>query len=257
MDKSDAIVLRTIEFSETSLVVTLLTRDFGKLGVIAKGARRPKGPFEGALDLLAVCRVILLRKSSDALDLLTEAKLDRRFRVTEKISFPPAERLQRLYGGYYVAEMIRHLTDDGDPHPELFQLTLETIERIDGDAHLGTALLFFELQALQLLGHAPGTARCVDCGRAEETAMTSQMTFGLLAGGWLCDTCKPQHREKLIVSGEAFKWLRRLVTEANYPQEIVPATTYGELRTLVSRYFVTMLGIMPRMTRYLPISVDA
>ena len=96
MDKSDAIVLRTIEFSETSLVVTLFTREFGKLGVLAKGARRPKGPFEGSLDLLAVCRVVVIRKASDALDLLTEAKLERRFRATELPNLDVNGRLQRL-----------------------------------------------------------------------------------------------------------------------------------------------------------------
>ena len=73
-EKTTAIVLRTVEFSETSLIVTLLTRDFGLVSALAKGARRPKGPFEGALDLLAVCRVVLIRKNTDALDLLTESQ---------------------------------------------------------------------------------------------------------------------------------------------------------------------------------------
>ena len=79
-EKATAIVIRTVEFSETSLVVTLFTREFGKIGALAKGARRLKGPFESALDLLALCRIVFLHKSSDALDLLTEAKLLRRFR---------------------------------------------------------------------------------------------------------------------------------------------------------------------------------
>ncbi len=79
-EKATALVLRVIDFSETSCVVTLFTREFGKIRGMAKGARRPKGPFEGALDLLVLCRIVFLRKSSDALDLLTEAKLERRFR---------------------------------------------------------------------------------------------------------------------------------------------------------------------------------
>src|SRR4026207_2013794 len=111
-EKSLAIVLRVVEFSETSCVVTLYTRDFGKIGALAKGARRPKSPFESALDLLAarraafppetsdprqprgpvesarallaVCRVVFLHKSSDALDLLTEARLERRFRAARR-----------------------------------------------------------------------------------------------------------------------------------------------------------------------------
>ena len=75
-EKTQAIVLKMIEFSETSCIVTLFTEGFGKVGALAKGARRPKGPFEGAIDLLALIRIVFLRKSSEALDLLTEAKLD-------------------------------------------------------------------------------------------------------------------------------------------------------------------------------------
>jgi DNA repair protein RecO (recombination protein O) len=80
-EKTSAIVLRVVDFSESSCVLTLFTEHFGKIGALAKGARRPKGPFDSALDLLAVCRIVFIHKSSDALDLLTEAKLERRFRA--------------------------------------------------------------------------------------------------------------------------------------------------------------------------------
>ena len=122
-EKATAIVLRTVEFSETSLVVTLFTREFGKLGALAKGARRLKNPFESALDLLALCRIVFLHKSSEALDLVTEAKLLRRFR-------PAGRELFGLYAGYYVAELLGELTDEDDPHPELFDLADETLEAL-------------------------------------------------------------------------------------------------------------------------------
>lgn len=91
-EKATAIVLRTVDFSESSLVVTLFTREFGKVRGLAKGGRRLKGPFESALDLLARCRIVFLRKSSEALDLVTEAKLVRRFR-------PAGHHLSSLYAG--------------------------------------------------------------------------------------------------------------------------------------------------------------
>ena len=122
-EKTLALVLRAVEFSESSLVVTLFTREFGKIHGLAKGARRLKGPFESALDLLSLCRLVFLRKSSSALDLLTEAKLERRFR--------PANRdLSNLYAGYYVAELLNEFTDDADPHPDLFDAADETLRRL-------------------------------------------------------------------------------------------------------------------------------
>src|SRR5438270_8813023 len=117
-EKATALVLNVVDFSETSSVVTLFTREFGKIRGLAKGARRLKGPFESALDLLAISRIVFLRKSPGTLDLLTEAKLQRRFR-------PRSRNLSSLYAGYYVAELLAELTDDHDLHPELFDATEE------------------------------------------------------------------------------------------------------------------------------------
>src|SRR5215475_13349281 len=156
-EKATALVLRVIDFSETSAVVTLFTREFGKIQALAKGARRPKGPFESSLDLLALCRIVFLRKSSGALDLLTEAKLERRFR-------PPSRDLSCLYAGYYIAELLSELTDDYDPNPALFDLAEQTLLGLSQGESASTAVLRLELGALSILGHLPSLDNCVECG---------------------------------------------------------------------------------------------
>ena len=104
-EQTTAIVLRAVEFSETSLIVTLLTKDLGQISAIAKGARRPKGPFEGSLDLLAVCRVVVIRKNRHA---RPSPQKPNCIDASEG-----ADRsLERLYAGYYVAEMLRLLLVD-------------------------------------------------------------------------------------------------------------------------------------------------
>ncbi len=67
-EKAVGLVIRVVDFSETSCIVTIFTREFGKVAGLAKGARRLKGPFDSALDLLSQVRLVFLRKSSDALD---------------------------------------------------------------------------------------------------------------------------------------------------------------------------------------------
>ncbi len=162
-EKATALVLKVVEFSETSSVVTLFTREFGKIHGLAKGARRPKGPFESALDLLSLCRIVFLRKSSGALDLLTEAKLERRFR-------PPGRDLSCLYAGYYIAELLGELTDDYDPHPALFDLADQTLLGLSRGLPVATSVLHFELAALAVLGHLPSLEMCVECGRPGGTS---------------------------------------------------------------------------------------
>ena len=77
--KTLAIVVKTSDWSETSRIATLWTRELGRVRVLAKGGRRLKSSFESALDLLTVCSIVLLRKSAGSLDLLTEAQVVERF----------------------------------------------------------------------------------------------------------------------------------------------------------------------------------
>src|SRR5437588_1356792 len=112
-ERAPALVVRTTDWSATSRIATLWTREFGKLRVLAKGGRRLKSNFEIALDLLSVCNVVVLRKSSGGLDLLTEAQVADRFPKLRTA-------LPALYAAYYVAELLSEGTEDIDPHPALF-----------------------------------------------------------------------------------------------------------------------------------------
>ncbi|MEL6108300.1 MAG: DNA repair protein RecO [Planctomycetota bacterium] len=246
-EQTPAIVLRTIEFSETSLVVTLLTREFGQVAALAKGARRPKSSFEGSLDLLAVCRVVLIRKSGDSLDLLTEAKLQRRFRGAER-------SLERLYAGYYIAEMLRLFTDKHDPHPGLYDLSLDALAQIDGSGNVALALLGFDITALRLLGHAPATRSCVGCGEVVRSA--ERMFFAPIGGGVVCPRCRSRQEVVTTVRGETIEQLERLLAPHTRIPIAIPSGIYREIRGLVSRYIQAILGSIPRMQSYLPARME-
>jgi DNA repair protein RecO (recombination protein O) len=260
-EKTTAIILRVVDFSETSCVLTLFSRDFGKLRGMAKGARRPKGPFESAIDLLALCRIVFLRKSTDALDLLTEAKLVRRFRVAGR-------DLGRLLAAMYVAELLNELTDDYDPHPELFDLADQTLEAMSGRVEesypmaidsagpaegewIARHVLRFELVALRHLGHLPSLDACAQCGKA--VAATTRVAFGHLAGGVLCGQCRPGQRKVVSITSQAMDALRRLADpeEADWRRMELPAKARGELRGVLNHYVAHLVGKPLRMHKWL------
>ena len=243
-EKATAIVLRVVEFSETSSVLTLFTREFGKVRALAKGARRPKGPFESALDLLACCRIVFLRKSSDALDLLTEAKLQRRFR-------PVGRDLASLYAAYYVGELLGELTDDYDPHPELFDLADQTLCELAAGSPVASLVLRFELVALRILGHLPSLDMCVECG--EQVEVRGRVAFGQLAGGVLCSRCRPGKRQVVSVPAEAIVALRRFADPASdaWRREEPDRRVRGELRAVLNHYLNHLLGRKLRLHDYL------
>jgi DNA repair protein RecO (recombination protein O) len=244
-EKDIAIVLRSVEFSETSLIVTLLTRDLGKMHALAKGARRLKSPFESALDLLAVCRIVFLRKSSDSLDLLTEAKLQRSFRVA-------GGDLRSLYAAYYVAELLDGLTDDYDPHPELFDLADQSLLALSQGEHVARRVLRYELVALGLLGHLPSLEMCVECGRRVEP-VGGRVAFGQLDGGVVCVDCRAGKRQIALIGPAALRTMARLADPASqaWLRMEIDRRTYAEVRGVMNHYVSNLLGRRPRLHGYL------
>lgn len=253
-EKTWGIVLRTVAFSETSVVATVFTRDFGKITGLAKGARRPKSPFESALDLMSLIRVVFLRKSTDALHLFTEARLERRFRIA-------AVDLDRYYAGSHVLNLLLEFTDDGDSHPEVFDAAATTICRIDQNWELADCLVWFELQLFKHLGHFPMLDVCAVCG--QEVARTGRLPFGYLAGGVLCAACRPGQRHVVSLSRDGWQSLRtaaandwlgnrraaRWEEEGSMVEELgaapppkMPKPVAGELRGFLNHWAAHLLG---------------
>ncbi len=199
-----ALVLRTVEVFETSVVATLFTRDLGKVSVLAKGARRLKSPLQGGLDLLGVSDIVMLTKASEALDLLTESAPVERF--------PSLRRdLAALYAGYYTAELLSELTDLHDPHPKLFDAARITLRHL-GDAGLRSSrVLRFELACLRELGIMPSLDRCAQCG-GEVTSQGGKMSFGLSGGGVLCQACRPGQPHVVSLSAADLHAIRVLAS---------------------------------------------
>ena len=243
----DAILLRTVDFSETSMVVTFFTRDHGKIACLAKGARRLKNPFDTALDYMNLCRILYYSKSGDALSLVTEAKLIERFSV---------QSLVGAYAGFHVIDLLDSLTENGNPQPELFDLTKNTLKDIVvlepqcRSATLGAVpealsrcLLHFELQLLALVGLAPSLAECVGCSACVDTERQQRIAFGILSGGVLCSSCRPGHRKVVSVSRPVLNALRQLARPSPdaWKRLRIAPKDLGELRAVWNEYLANQL----------------
>ncbi|MFN6130604.1 MAG: DNA repair protein RecO [Planctomycetota bacterium] len=242
LEKTDAIVLRTVPWSETSLVVTLWTEGFGKISAIAKGARRLKSPFESALDLLSRSSVVFLAKTGDTLDLLTEAKLQRRFRSASRGLLP-------LYCGFHAVELTHVLTEHHQPIPGWMDWLSQTLTALDEGECASTATLRFELHALRMLGLLPSLVQCVGCGSPiDRDRPTVALTTS--GGGVACPACSPVHRNVLRIQTQTVRILQR-ASEAslNDLEFSIPAPARSETR-FVMEHILNQLS--DRRLRLLP-----
>ena len=259
IETSDALVLRTVEFSESSLIVTLFSRNFGKIRAIAKGARRLKNPFESALDLLARICVSFIRKNSDSLDLLTEAKLINRFRLNQK-------NLGGMYAGFYLTELLDAFTADYQVIPELYDFAADILTRFQEGKNVELGVLKFEWGILKITGLKPSTRFCVSCGKElsleDYSSQKRKLYFAPNEGGVLCPECARQYEFQQImpVSAEAILLINDLNRDLD-PDRLIPdsfsKSARGEVRKITSTCICNILGWKPRMHDYLKLMTSA
>jgi DNA repair protein RecO (recombination protein O) len=251
-EKAQAIVIRQADFSESSRVITLFSKEFGKFAVLAKGAKRLKGPFDAALDLLSKCRVVFLRKSTGALSLLTQADLVRRFA-------PAPGSLNSLYGGYYVADLLCGLTEDFDPAPEVFDLTDQCLQKLmettatsaaDANRNAAVVVVQFEIQLLVNIGLFPDLRSCCVCGAAVE--LDARFAHWVSQGGLLCSDCRRQEYAGRSVSGGTVSVLRQLSESSGLAGRLRMTTQQvRECHQLAVSAITNTMGRKPGTLRYL------
>lgn len=246
LEKTDGIVIRQADFSESSRVVTFFTRDFGKVAVIAKGAKRLKSSFEVALDLLTTCGIVFIRKSSSALDILTEAKLQQRFK-------PRSGDLRSLYCGYFVAELLDGLSEEYDPHPHLYDEAQATLTAFAADAPLELGLLRFELIVLREIGQLPNFHECVVCG--EPAVAELSFDFKVSQGGLVCRNCQGEqtyaNADRIQAGSLAVLQCLESETETAWQRLVPSPTQLKEIRSVVTAAISHALGHRPRMLNFL------
>lgn len=181
-EQSLGIVLRRFEFGESSQTGRIYTRDFGRVPVIAKGIKRGGPELRGPMDLFALAEVAFRRQRSAELRLLV------RYRVVT--GFPGLRRnLERLFGAYYVAEILYEGTRDEVPEPELFDLVIDVLVALESAASHQVFLLaaYFVLHFLDRSGFSPMLDACVRCGRTAPESGSVRVSVD--RGGLVCRLC--------------------------------------------------------------------
>jgi len=151
IESTHGIILRTRPLTETSLIVHWLTPQWGRLATVAKGARRPKSPFAGKLDLFYAADFSFSRRRSAELHLLREISLREMHRAIR-------EDILKLQQAGYAAAFIEEATETGTPLPEIFELTRGFLKLLCEQKPQPQNIYALEVKLLRELGLAPDFA---------------------------------------------------------------------------------------------------
>ena len=146
-DRAEGIVLRRQPVTESSLIVTWYTREFGKLKTLAKGARRPKGPYQGKIDLFYRDEIVFLPSRRSDLHLLHDCFL-------EEPHARLRESVESLAAASYACELVDLATETEDPNIRIYGLLTMILKALERRNH-AVSLIWFEIQLLAAAGWAP------------------------------------------------------------------------------------------------------
>jgi DNA repair protein RecO (recombination protein O) len=164
IDHQPGFVLHAYAWRETSQIVEVLTRDFGRVALVARGAKRPTSQFRGVLT--PFCPLALSWSGRSEIKSLVRA---------EWCGGLAPLRGDALLSAFYLNELLVRLLARGDPHERLFASYLHTLNVLAGEAGreqaCQAALREFELDLLRETGYAPVLEHCADGEAIEEGAL--------------------------------------------------------------------------------------
>lgn len=239
LQKCEGIVIRTNDYGESNKIITLFTREWGKVGVMARGAKKPSSRLASITQLFTY-GYFLVQKTS-GLGTMQQGETILALRGIREDIFLTA------YASYIV-ELTDKCTDEKKPNPFHFELLLQTLKYIDEGFDIDILTFIYEMKMLQVLGLSPKLDGCSVCGSTE-----GEFAFSIREGGFLCHRCFYKDTYHLKLSSTAIKLLRLFYYfDLNRLGKIdVKESTKKELKQVITAYYDEYSGLSIKSKRFL------
>ncbi len=234
--KNTAFILSTRKWSDSSLIVTMISRETGILKLIAKGALKPKSPFSGKFEVFNLVEIVYSEKSTRQLQILTEIDV---------ISHYPQIRKESsgLSGLFVMAEIVLNLIHEHEEVELFFRHLVRLIDWLnDHPEKITTVLLNFVTAILNFSGYGLNYLQCNSCGKLE---IADKVYISLEHGNYYCNECKKFIHEKYCALPAELVQLLRLTnpyknlinSKVNVNNQLISTFLY-----FLNDYLTTHLG---------------
>ena len=228
--KVEAVILRHSDYGEADRLLTLFTREQGKLRAIAKGVRKMQSRKAGHLEPFT--QVALMLAQGHDLWIVTQAEAIESFQ-------PLRENLNLIGHAAYVVELLDRFTYEEGQNWQLYQLLVETMARLAKESDPFIPIHYYEMRLLDLLGFRPLLFECALCGK---TIQPEDQYFSAERGGVLCPNCGLQVNLARPVSMDALKYMRHFQRSTySEAKRAAPAKETREEVEALLNYYLTYL----------------
>lgn len=186
--ETEALVLRTYRLGEADKIVSLFTRQFGRLRAVAAGAQRPKSRYGGTLEPLTFVRLWIFERENRDLLRINSAELAESF-------FDMQKDYRMQIAAQYVAEVAEQLLPEREANDRVFRLFLAVLKAMRRSKEIDRPLVYFDYWLLRLSGFLPDFATCSVCG----ATLGTEGFYNRGGEGLVCDTCRIPGGQKIDV----------------------------------------------------------
>jgi len=227
----EGIILRHQRWGEADRILTIFTRELGKIRAIAKGARKTQSRKAGHLEPF-MQTALLLAQGRDWW-IVTQAD-------TVEAFLPLREDLQKTGYAAYIIELSDKFTYEDGPNPSLYRLIIETMWHLAADQPVFIVIHYYEIRLLDILGFRPQLFQCVIC---QEEIQAIDQYFSALHGGVVCPNCAHKSEDSRRISMDALKYLRHF-QRSTYQQALAAnpdESTENEVEGIMQWYLTFLL----------------
>lgn len=229
--KSDAIVMKTVDYSESSIIATLFTREKGKIAVIAKGARKPKNKFSAFLVVGQLLEVVVYIKESRSVQTLSDVSYTRKlhsFRVD-------IEKMALMMTTMELSNQVLH---DNEVNLPLFDFLMKTLVWVDKQTEVSSQLFpYLQLRIAEYIG----------IGVQYMNSDESESGYLNISSGLLSPQKEDDNAERLSPSQFAFMKKSLHSANASVLRIVMNPNELKKLIQILDKYFIYHVeGMKPR-----------
>lgn len=192
----EGVILKHQNWGETDRLLTIFTRELGKISAVAKGVRKPRSrkaghlePFTRASLFLARGRDLFILTQAEAVDTYNDIKDD----------------LVKLSYASYAVELLTSFTYEGEENRNLYRLITNTMSRLDKGDEVNVLIHYYEIRLLDYVGYRPQLINCVHC---HNEILPENQFFSVVLGGVLCPRCGRNDVKAPKISTDALRYFR-------------------------------------------------
>ena len=239
---TEAIILKSFDFRETSRIATFFTRDFGKVKGVLKGIRKDPRKFGSSVERFSLNDIVYYQYRHSEIHLVSHCDM-------KDYYFGIREDLKRMTAAHYATELVDAVMPVEQENQEVYALMGAYLKSLQQADDISKVVHMFQIKMLQLSGFKPHLESCLRCLRQ----VHDRARFSLKLGGLVCAQCKDPGAEALPISKGAIASIIHIQQTpwAKAMQLGLSGPIKGELKYVLNHFLVFHLDRHLRATRFL------